>query len=180
VDPDDELAASDHRCYVSMLRTLRRFGEGATSLKECIDELHPLVGRLRAADPDWKDQFSGLLAELQHTFDECVERQSLLTNDEFLLVAAIAKEMKVMVLDVVEWSEDEREAINLIVRARRPDLASDLDAGFASGFSATQSRGIYEALREEVAEDRFEVGKRDAWSELLEDFIARIKPPSDE
>ena len=176
VDADRELAASDHHCYVRMVRTLRRFGEGSTSLKECIDELQPLIDALRAADPDWEDQFSGLWAELEHVFEQCVERQSLLTTDEYLHIAEIAQEMKDMVMDVLDWSEDEKAAIALIVTSRRPDLAPDLDSGFASGFSVTQANGLYDALREEIAQNRFEVGRRDDWGELLEDFMSRIKP----
>ena len=176
----DSPADSDHHRYVRMLQTLRRFGEGSKSLKECIDELGPLIDGLCAADPDWKDQFSGLWAELEHVFEECVERQSLLTSDEYLHIAEIAKEMKGMALDVLDWSEEEKAAIKLIVNSRRPDLAPDCDAGFASGFSATQANGLHDALREEIAENRFEVGRRDDWGELLEDLVSRIKAPQDE
>jgi hypothetical protein len=88
--------------------------------------------------------------------------------------------MQGMVMDVLDWSADERRAIKLIVEARRPDITPDLDAGFASGFSAAQAKGIYDALREEAAENRFLVGKRDDWGELLEEFIGRMEPPAGE
>ncbi len=172
----DTAAGSDHRVYAAMLHTLRLFLEGSTSLKACIDELTPLIGQLHDADPDWLEQFSSQHEALQETFERCVERQSPLTNDEYLSVKEIVRDMKAMVSDVIGWSDDEKQAIRLIVSDRRADLVPSLDAGFVSGFSSAQVSGIREALREEIAENGYQQGSRDDWGELLEDFVDRITP----
>jgi hypothetical protein len=123
-----------------MLRTLSQFQEGSQTLHGCIKYLETLLGQLQTADQSWKDRFCELWSELQYTYDQCVERQSGLLNEEYARVIAVAREMEAMVLAARAWYEEEKQALRLIVENHRPDLLGDLDAGLRSGFSGKQIR----------------------------------------
>ncbi|HEV2878539.1 MAG TPA: hypothetical protein VGW96_03065 [Candidatus Eremiobacteraceae bacterium] len=169
--------ALDRHHYAEMLRSLRKFQEGSETLHGLIENLETHVGQLRAVDESWKNEFDGLVSDLEYTFDHGVERQSGLTNTEYRRVISVVEDLDSMVLGAREWTDLEKQALQKIIETQRPELHGDVELGLESGFTPKQVREIRDAIADERSENGMTNGEINEWGKMCDDFIERIGPP---
>lgn len=169
--------ASDQRLYAEMQRRLRRFQGGDQTLRELTAGLQTAFEHLQTPEQSWRDEFWGLWSELEYTYDQCQEKASGLTGEEYKHVVGTAKMMDTMLAAKRTWSKLEVQTLRAVINNQRPELLRDLESALGKGLEPKLVREIRTALRDEIAENGTTEGALNDWGEACEDFMWRIEPP---
>jgi len=157
-----------------MFRSLHSFQDGGESLHILIENLKTSAGQLQSADEPWRNEFDGLVSELEHAHDSSVE--SSLSSEAFGRVADVVSDLELMVFAARTWTEQEKETLRKIIEVHRPELLRDFDHGMQSGFEANQVEDIRDAVRDELEENGLTNGEINEWGKICDDFVERIRP----
>lgn len=165
---------SDRRLHARMFRTLHNFQDGGVSLHDLIDNLKTSAAQLQSADEPWKNEFDGLVSELEYARDTSIE--SGLSSEAFRRVKNVVKDLELMVFEARTWTDQEKETLRKIIEVHSPDLLHEFDDGMSSGFEPNRVKDIRNAVRAELKANGVTNGEVNEWGKICEDFIERIRP----
>ncbi|HXN09308.1 MAG TPA: hypothetical protein VN860_06565, partial [Candidatus Acidoferrales bacterium] len=103
----------DRRLYAQMFRTLHSFQDGGVSLHSLIENLKTGAGQLQSADETWRNEFEGLVSELEHAHNQSDE--SGLSSETFRRVTSLVTDIELMVFAARTWTEQEKETLRKII-----------------------------------------------------------------
>jgi hypothetical protein len=119
----------DQRVYAQMFAAVHSFQDGNESLQTLIENLKTFSSQLQSVDEPWRNEFDGLVSELEYAYDTSVE--SGLSSAAFGQVTNVVRDLELMVFAARTWTEQEKETLRKIIEVHGPKYSAILIMGCA-------------------------------------------------